>query len=288
MHFLQSLRTGAAALTLLLAGCTQAFFQPHSVLVSTPDRFGLEYEPVELQAEDGTALFAWFLPARGEARTTVLFLHGNAENISTHFANVAWMPAAGFNVLALDYRGYGRSGGSPSLKGAQMDIDAAMQALLARPDVDPQRIVVFGQSLGAALAVHYVAHSPRRKNVRAVVLDSPFSDYRLITREKMAGYFITWPFQWLPALTVDNDYSPQASVRAVSPIPLLLIHGEQDEVVPVEHSKRLYAGAMEPKDLWVLPNAGHIQAVRSESVRKRLTEFLLSHTKTGDTAQLRQ
>jgi fermentation-respiration switch protein FrsA (DUF1100 family) len=125
---------------------------------------------------------------------------------------VAWLPAQGFNVLALDYRGYGGSQGTPSFAGVQLDIDAAMRALMARPDVDPNRIIVFGQSLGAALAVHYVAHSPYRSSVRAVVLDSPFSDYRSIVREKLASFFLTWPFQWLPTVTVQNDYSPAASI----------------------------------------------------------------------------
>lgn len=259
----------------LLAGCTQAFFYPHSFLVTTPERFGLEYEPLEITASDGTALFAWFLPARGEARATVLFLHGNAENISTHFTNVAWMPQAGFNVLALDYRGYGRSAGTPSVKGAQLDIDAAMRALLARSDVDSKRIVILGQSLGAALAIHYVAHSAHRRSIRALVVESPFSDYRLIAKEKLASLVITWPLQWLPWLTVDNDHTPQAAVRAVHPIPLLLIHGDEDVVVPLHHSRQLFERAAEPKDLWVLPATGHIQALKDAAVRRRLTEFLL-------------
>ena len=72
-----------------LCGCTSVFFQPHNVIVSTPGQFGIEYQPVEMLAADGTALFAWFLPARGPARGSVLYLHGNGENISTQFANVA-------------------------------------------------------------------------------------------------------------------------------------------------------------------------------------------------------
>lgn len=268
---------GILLLAASLAACTQAFFQPHGVLVATPEKLGLAYERVEFQAEDGTRLFAWFLPARGKPRGTVLFLHGNAENISTHFANVAWMPPAGFSVLAMDYRGYGASEGTPSLHGVQMDIDAAMRVLLKRPDVDPSRIFVFGQSLGGALAIHYAANSPLRGHVRAVVADSAFSDYHLITREKLASSPLTWAFQWLPVLTVDNDYSPQASVRSLSPIPLLLIHGDKDAIVPPDHSLRLYEQAAEPKELWIVPGAGHIQATRQPSVRDRLADFFRRH-----------
>ena len=267
-----------AALAAVLTGCSTSFFQPSTSLYHTPGQFGLEYEPVEIRAADGTELFAWFLPARGKPSATVLYLHGNAENISTQFANVAWLPARGYNVLALDYRGYGGSAGSPTFAGVQLDIDAAMRALLARPDVDAQRIIVFGQSLGAALAVHYVAHSPYRSSVRAVVLDSPFSDYRGIVREKLAGFFLTWPFQWIARMTVENDYSPTASIEGIAPIPVLFIHGDDDLVVPPHHSQRLYERAREPKELWVLPDTGHIQAVRSREVRERLAHFLERHS----------
>lgn len=276
-------------LTVLLAvpfsGCTQLFFQPHSFLIDTPERHGIEYRIENFQAADGTSLNAWFLPAQdkngdkygGKANATVLFLHGNAENISTHFRNVAWLPAAGFNVLALDYRGYGASEGTPSLAGMQLDIDAAMRHLLAHKDVDPNRIVIFGQSLGGALAIYYVAHSAYRANIRAVVIDSAFSDYRRIAKEKLAASFITWPFQWLPWLTIDDDYSPANSVAAISPLPLLLIHGDHDVVVPAHNSQQLFERAKEPKELWIVPGAEHTQSLNNEALRKRLVEFLLRY-----------
>jgi fermentation-respiration switch protein FrsA (DUF1100 family) len=268
------MRAFAAVLLALCAGCTSVFFQPDRTLFQTPGLYGLEYQPVELHAADGTELFAWFLPARGKARASVLYLHGNGQNISTQFANVAWMPGAGFNVLALDYRGYGGSQGEPSLPGVQLDIDAAMRALLERPDVDPQRVVVFGQSLGGALAIHYLAHSRYRNRVRALVVDSAFSDYERIGREKLAAAVITWPLQWFASFAIDNRYSPEASVGQISPIPVLFIHGDADTIVPLHHSQRLYELCGYPKDLWVIPGAGHIQAMKDREVRKRLTEYL--------------
>ena len=272
---------GLLLLTVLLSGCTNLFFHPHSLLIETPEKYGVEYHIENFKAADGTALNAWFLPARdksgGKARATVLFLHGNAENISTHFRSIAWMPAEGFNVLALDYRGYGASEGTPSLAGAQLDIDAAMRSLLAHKGVDPDRIVIFGQSLGGALAIHYAAHSAYRANVRAVVIDSAFYDYRQIVKEKLAASIVTWPFQWLSWLTIDDDYSPADSVAALSPLPLLLIQGDQDEVVPLHHSQQLFERAGEPKERWVVPGAGHTQSLNVEAVRKELVEFLLRY-----------
>ncbi len=268
----------ALATILALSACTPAFFQPSSNIDSTPGLYGIDYQPVEFHAADGTALFAWFMPARGEARGSVLYLHGNGQNISAYLGNVGWMPAAGFNVLAMDYRGYGGSEGHPTLAGVQLDIDAAMRTLLARPDVDPDRIIVFGQSLGGALAIYYVAHSDYRSHIRAVVADSAFADYRLEAKEKMADFFITWPLQWLPDYTVDNTYAPRRVVAALAPIPLLLIHGERDSIVSPRHSQILYDAAREPKALWEIPDSGHIQALRDAAVRKRLTDFLLRQT----------
>jgi len=264
--------------TWLLSGCTQLFFHPHSYLIDTPARYGLEYQSEDFSADDGTKLNAWFIPAvpgaSDKSGRTILFLHGNAENISTHFRSVAWLAKQGFNVFALDYRGYGASEGSPSLKGIQLDIDAAMRHLLTHNNVDPRQIIILGQSLGGAFTIHYVAHSRYRANIRAVVIDSSFDDYRKISREKLSGFFLTWPFQWLPWLVIDNDYSPEKSIAAISPIPLLLIHGDSDMVVPVKHAKRLFSIAKEPKELWIIPGVGHTLSFTVDSVRDRLLNFL--------------
>ncbi len=236
---------------------------------------------------DGTVLNAWFLPAKKnvshatqgkQAIATVLFLHGNAENISTHFRNIAWLPAEGFNVLALDYRGYGASEGTPTLAGMQLDIDAAVQHLLTHQNVESKQIIIFGQSLGGALAIHYAAHSAYRANIRAVISDSAFYDYQQIAREKLASSPLTWLMQWLPWVSVDNDYSPAKSVSAISPLPLLLIHGQQDSVISTHHSQQLFERAREPKELWIFPSPGHTQSLNDDVTRKKLVEFILRHS----------
>lgn len=258
----------------LLSGCTGVFFQPHRIQVLTPDQLGLAYQEVRFKTRDGLELLGWFLPAKGPATGTVLQLHGNAENISTHFTSLAWMPARGFNVFTFDYRGYGASEGEPTLEGAQIDIDAAMDALLARNDVDKNRIVMYGQSLGGALAAYYVANSPGRGRIRALILESTFSDYVEIAREKFDDHWITWPFQWLPKLTVDDSFSPLPGMARISPLPLLILHGDQDLIVPVHHGKQLYEAALEPKQLWIVPGAGHIQTMRDPAQRDRLVAYL--------------
>jgi hypothetical protein len=266
-------------LAVVLAGivttaCTGLFFQPHRIQVATPDKLGLAYQEVPFKTRDGLELLGWFMPAQGPALGTVLQLHGNAENISTHFASLAWMPERGFNVFIFDYRGYGASEGEPTLAGTQIDIDAAIDALLARNDIDKDRIVMYGQSLGGALAAYYVAQSPNRDRLRALVLESAFSDYVEIARETLADHWLTWPFQWLPKLVVDDRFSPLPGMAKISPLPLLILHGDQDEIVPVHHARLLYEAALEPKQLWIVPGVGHIQTMRAPAERDRLVAYL--------------
>lgn len=274
----------AVVLVLLLAataGCAGMFFLPYRGHVLTPERIGLNYEDVYFESRDGVRLHAWFLPAQGAAQATVLHLHGNAENISTHIGSVYWMPARGFNVFLLDYRGYGLSLGSPSVEGALEDVDSAMRVLIARADVDRSRIVVFGQSLGGALAIHYVAHSPYRQYVRALIVESAFSSYREITREKLASFWLTWPLQYPLSWTVSDDYSPLRAVGQISPIPLLILHGDKDPIVPLHHGQLLYEAAHEPKALWVVPGGGHTEGMRDDALRDRLAAYIRNAVGAG-------
>lgn len=271
----------AVLLAAVLGGCSQVFFQPDKRKIITPDQLGLAHEEVRFRTEDGLELYGWFLPAQGKALGTVLFLHGNAENISTHIVSVGWMPERQFNVFLFDYRGYGASQGRPTMSGVQQDVDAALRTLLARTDVDTRRIIIFGQSLGGSIAAYYVAHSTLRDYVRALVIDSAFSGYTDIAREKLAATWLTWPVQWLAALTIDDRFNPLQAIKLISPIPLLIIHGDRDTIVPVHHAQLLYDAAQDPKQLWVVPGAGHIQALHDDIQRDRFVDYL-SNIVTGD------
>ncbi|MHB1141137.1 MAG: alpha/beta hydrolase [Sulfuricaulis sp.] len=261
-------------LSFSLIGCSNVFFFPYHEHVQTPERLGLKYEDVYFNASDGTRLHGWFLPAPGRALGTILFLHGNAENVSTHIMSVRWLPERGFNVFLLDYRGYGISAGKPTLAGVQDDVDSALKMLLARPGVDAARIVVFGQSLGGAIAIYNVAHSPYRGHIRALVVESAFSGYRRITREKLGDFWLTWPLQYPLSWTVSDKYNPSEAVTRISPIPLLVIHGDRDPIVPVHHGEQLFDLAREPKQLWIVPGGGHIQAFQWQSYRDRFVAWL--------------
>ncbi|OAK60315.1 alpha/beta hydrolase [Variovorax paradoxus] len=263
------------ALPLLLAGCVQSmFYYPDSVRYETPDVLGMRYEPVQFTSADGTRLSGWFLPAADrknpkEAKGTVVHFHGNAQNMSTHWRFVAWLPKQDYNVLVFDYRGYGQSEGKPKPKGVFEDSNAALNYVRSRQDVDPERLFVFGQSLGGTNAIAVVG-SGNRAGVKAAAIESTFYSYSSIANDKFKG----------AGLLVSDDYAASKYVAAVSPIPLLFIHGTADQVIPVEHSKRLLADARGPKRLIEVQGAGHLEPMTTlrfgNAYRKALTAFFES------------
>jgi len=244
--------------TFTLAGCIEGFFfYPDSARYSSPEQFGLKAEDVRLTAADGTKLHAWFLPAGGTARGTVLHLHGNAANVSNHLPLVAWMPARGYSVLMLDYRGFGKSEGKPTLDGIVEDALAALAYLRTRPDVDPDRLIVFGQSIGGATALRMLARDAA--GVRLAIIDSSFPSYRGIARDATAGSAMAPLASLAVSALPPTDKDPVAALKSIR-VPLIFVHGTRDAVIPHANSDALHAAAP-GSQLWKIPDADHISAL---------------------------
>lgn len=273
-----------------LTGCANnLFYYPDRVDYESRLPVPVPHEDVWIESTEGVRLHGWFLKAQGKAKATVVYLHGNAQNLTAHAGYVDWLPAAGYNVLIADYRGYGLSTGQPSRAGVLADARASWFYALSRQDVDPQNMVLFGQSLGGANALA-LAGRERLPGLKAVIADSAFSSYGRIGREKMLripvlGYLL-WPFS---PLIVSSELSPEPVVANIAPAPLLLIHGDQDAVVPASHSERLLAAAGTPKWLWMLDGGGHTEAFarfRGQTA-PRLLRFL-DYALSGDAGLLDQ
>ena len=258
-------------LVLGLTGCTGLFFWPDRELPFTPARFDLEYREVHFHAPGGPLLHGWVLPAT-PARGVVLHLHGNAANIAGHLPAVAWLPAEGWSVLTFDYRGYGRSGGEPDLAGLHADVRAALDHARRRWPELP--LVVFGQSLGGALAVWLVGREAPADEVAGLVLEGAFGGYREIARDKLAEGWLTWPLQVPLSWTVSDAYRPLDAISGVAPRPVLILHARDDPVVPASHGERLYRAARNPKELWWVSGAAHGGAMAQPQLRERLLDWL--------------
>jgi len=254
-----------------MLGCDGFFYHPTRTLYDLPDR-SHHYEEVRFPARDGVSLHGWFFKTVGQACGTVLHLHGNAGNITGHFTHVAWLPNAGFNVLCFDYRGYGHSAGRISRPGSIEDAHGALDYLLVRADVDPERIVAFGQSLGGAVGIVLAAE---RTEIRGLATEGAFDHYRRIAswhiRRNPLLFVLAW---WVPWLMTDT-HNPIDFVDRISPRPLLIMHGTDDRVVPVSMAHRLYSRAKQPKQLWLIEGIDHYEAydVMPEQVQDRLATF---------------
>jgi uncharacterized protein len=245
-------------LPLSLVGCVSSpFYHPDSILYSTPASVGLKFESVVFASSDGTKLTGWFIPATGyqdpkNAKGTVVHFHGNAQNMSAHWEFVAWLPQRGFNVFVFDYRGFGASQGSPEPKGVFEDSHSALNYVRSRKDVDPERLIVLGQSLGGTNAIAAVG-SGNRLGVKAMAIESTFYSYSSIANDKFSG----------AGMFIDDTYSADRQVGNLAPIPLLLLHGTADPLIPYAHSQRLFDKAREPKTLITVEGGGHIDALTS-------------------------
>ncbi len=221
---------------------------PSRKLDATPRSIDLDYEVVLLDTEDGVRLHGWFVPA-ANSRGTLLFFHGNAGNISHRLDSLRLFHQLGLNVLIIDYRGYGQSEGRPEEMGTYRDARAAWKYLVNQRGETPQRIVLFGRSLGASIA----AWLATEQHPAALILESAF-----ISIPELAADLYPWlPGRWLARLQYPTrDYLARVNS------PVLVAHSPQDEIIPYRHGQALYQSAPQPKAFLQLRgdhNSGFLQ-----------------------------
>lgn len=251
----------AIAALMLISQSRQVYF-PTRGLITTPLDHGMPFEDVSLLSDDGVALHAWFVPAREVPRGALLFLHGNAGNISHRIDSIRIFHELGLSVLIVDYRGYGRSEGRPTEAGTYGDALAAWRYLREQREVPAQQIVVFGRSLGSAVAAWLAA----RESVAAVILESPFT-----SAPDLGAELLPWlPIRWL----LRFEYDTLAAVRAID-APLLVVHSRDDEIVPFHHGKTIFDAATPPKMFLEIEGGHNDGFLRSRaSYVTGLTRFL--------------
>ncbi|HED19749.1 MAG TPA: alpha/beta fold hydrolase [Gammaproteobacteria bacterium] len=257
-----------------LTGCSGIFFFPQKTMVQTPDRLNLDYEDIYLESTDNVTIHGWWLKAKTPLRGTVYFLHGNAENISTHIHNVAWLPDYGYQVFLLDYRGFGSSQGKATLPGALQDIGTGFQFVLNRNADLKKPVYLLGQSLGASMAIYFAATDPQAKqNLSAIISDAAFTRYSAIARYATGQSWLTWLLQYPVSWSVIRGYDPVDYIGDISPVPLLLIHSKDDPVIPYAFGQELMQAARPPKT-FLTTNGPHTATFNSRKNREFLLEFL--------------
>jgi pimeloyl-ACP methyl ester carboxylesterase len=277
---LKLLLMGAAIYAML---CLAIFmFQPRLVyfpmkaMAATPAAIGLRYEDVTLETAAGTSVHGWYLPGREDAHT-LLFLHGNAGNISHRLDSLHLFNQLGLNVLIIDYSGFGRSGGKPGEQQTYEDARLAWRYLTDSRGVAPERIVIFGRSLGGGVATWLASE----ETPGGLILESSFTSVPELAQK----FYPIFPMRWLARIRYDNA-SRLPGVRC----PVLIAHSRDDEIVPIDHGRALFALAADPKSFLEMRGGHNIGfLVSGQSYRAGLARFIAGlgsaePPKSGDTA----
>jgi len=257
---------GAYLLVLVLAFFFQGrmVFFPDTQMAGTPSSIGLDFEEVWLTASDGIRLHGWFVQGGGEGtRVTALFCHGNAGNIFHRLEMLEVIHRLGLSCLMFDYRGYGKSQGSPSEQGLYRDAQAAWEWLVQDKEIDPESVVCWGRSLGGPVA----ARLARDHQPGALIIESTFTSLPDLGQK-------LYPF--LPVSLISRLRFPTEKYVRTLTCPLLVAHSTEDEIVPFVFGERLYKAAPEPKQFLPI-RGGHNDgfAVSGQAYVRGVQEFLI-------------
>jgi hypothetical protein len=236
------------------------YFPSHD-MASHPGMIGLTYEDIYFDTEDKIKLNAWYIPAKNPI-ATLLFCHGNAGNISHRLDSIRIFNELNLNVFIFDYRGYGKSKGKISEQGSYIDAKAAYDYILSHFEQDKNKIVIFGRSLGAAIAIDLAT----MVKAGALISESCFTSIERIGKE----IYPFLPVKWLCTIKYDS----LSKIKTIS-IPKLIIHSKNDEMIPFHHGKELFDAAKEPKQFYILTGSHNDSFLINETeYKQRIKNFL--------------
>lgn len=268
---------------------------PRYPLHVSPSEFGLDYEEVTINPEKSLSLKGWFVKAQGSGATTgekrpaIVISHGLGASKSDFTDFSAELSRRGYHVLLYDFRGHGESQGRRTSLGylEQKDLLAAVDYVKQREDVQEDGVGLYGFSLGAAVSIMTAA---RHKNVRAVVSDSSYTSLKEEGVHVLQSFYrlpsfpfetlMTWAYRLFFFTDVD-DVSPLKEIAGLSPIPVFLIGGERDRMMPASFAERLFEKAGDPKSLWIISDARHGETLfrAGEEYTRRVSDFFALYLK---------
>ncbi len=247
------------------------YFEAKSLYIPThdikgnPSNLGLKYEEVNFTAKDGVVLNGWFIPVEG-AKFTFLYCHGNWGNISDRLDKIKFFNKLGVNYFIFDYRGFGKSDGKPTENGLYNDAQAAFDYLLTRKDINKEKIVVYGKSLGGPIAADLCV----RRKVFAMVLEGSFAS--VVRRAQQKIPFLPMGF------LVGQRFDCLSKVKKIA-IPKLIVHGKKDEIIPFLDGELIFRQAQDPKQFLSF-DGGHNDDIyiTSQDYKEVLGEFLTKNS----------
>jgi alpha-beta hydrolase superfamily lysophospholipase len=266
-----------ATFALTLSACTSVFYQPTNEKYYDPKQVGVDPQDIWFKSANGTKLHGWYLEAP-KSKGLIVFFHGNGENLTSHYVSLSWIVPQGYSYFIFDYQGYGESEGNPSQEKTIQDGHAAVK--WAYENHRDQPLIIFGQSLGGTIALRTAIDMREEVPIRLVAVESTFHSYQAMSREVLSRSALTWLLQPLSWVLVSDKYAPDDEIAKLSPIPLIVIHGDKDKVVEYEMGQKVFARAGDPKEFWTVTNGRHIGAfwqkdqIFRERFLKRLNEVV--------------
>lgn len=266
-------------LTLLsvnLIGCSSLLYHPTKVMHYDPAQLGLAPEDLEIETSAGVKIHGWYFKAKDKnPKGVIVFFHGNAQNLTSHYVSLSWVLKEGYDYFIWDYRGYGKTLGESTPENTVSDGKAVIRFIHKKNP--PLPLFVFAQSLGGVIAMRSVVDLKGEVPIRALIVDSTFQSYQSVGRDILSKSWITWIFQPLSYVFLSDKYSAEDRVGEISPIPFLVMHGTSDQVINFKFGKELFLEAREPKELWVIKDGQHIDSFwgkSAELTRKKFIEFI--------------
>ena len=269
-------------LVTISTGCSFVFYQPDRILYSRPEQFGVEYEEIWLKASDGTKLHSWLLKNKAglkKPKGLILFFHGNAQNLSSHYTNLVWLTSHGYDVFVFDYRGYGLNDGQANQQGVNKDALAAFDFAHSKfKSGGYKKFISYGQSLGGNIMARAFMDFEHKDDIDLLVFDSTFSSYQEIAFQKIKRIPLTYVLSPLVYILVSDRFGSYKHLPKIMK-PSLVIHGMRDIVVEPEHGKYIYDNlGTKKKWFWLVLGGRHIDVYHKHNkrYRKKFLNFLKS------------
>ena len=278
----------------LLVSCESFIYHPDSNIYVDPYFIDKHPEEVFIKTEDQEILHGWIFRATNKSPSknhVIVQFHGNAMNMTAHFMSLLWLTDQGYDLFTFDYRGFGLSSGEPTRAGTHLDAKAVLDFAHRRfVDKEGKRLIVYGQSLGGAVSMRAIGERDHKEDYTIVVADGSFASYKKVAYQATSG--ILFPLRIIPYFWLSEDeFSPGEFIPKISPIPLFVVHGDDDRVISFENGQEIYDLAKSPRVFFHVHHGGHVDwmqqgqspaAIKFVALMDRVVDFTLRRAREGD------
>ncbi|TGL36966.1 alpha/beta hydrolase [Leptospira koniambonensis] len=266
----------------LLGNCSSMLFYPTRDMYIPPEKMGFQPEKISLKMKDGTNIKIWiFKPSKVKAKASILQFHGNGDNMSSHYISLVWLVEKGYELVIWDYRGYGDSEGEAEKEPILEDSKEVLKFQQNRAKELGIPWIIYGQSMGGALAIRAVGEMQNKEGLLLVVGDGTFAYYSHVAKTVAERLFF-FPIGQLVGLFFSDHLSPGEVVDQISPVKLLVVHGTDDQIVSYPNGMELFQKAKDPKIFWEIKGGKHLDWMemgRSKGAKnfQKFLDELVSH-----------